>query len=50
MKTFFKKLEVVESTRIENAKFPYKTAQSETNFKANRMGSFSLRTSHKNLI
>ena len=41
MKTFFKKLEycfLVESTKIENATFPYKTALSE----ANRMGSTKL--------
>ena len=41
-KTFFKKLEycfLVESTKIENASFPYKTAMSETNVKTNRMGS-----------
>ena len=39
-KTFFKKLEyrfLVESTKIENASFPYKTAISEANVKANRM-------------
>ena len=37
-KTFFKKLEyrfLVESTRIENATFPYKTALSEANVKTN---------------
>ena len=41
-KTFFKKLGyhfLVESTVIENATFPYKTAQSEANFKTNRMES-----------
>ena len=35
-KTFFKKLEyrfLVESTKIENASFPYKTAISEANVK-----------------
>ena len=40
MKTFFKKLEyhfLVESTKIENAPFPYKTAISEVNVKTNRM-------------
>ena len=34
-KTFFKKLEygfLVESIKIENASFPYKTAISEANF------------------
>ena len=39
-KTFFKKLEyrfLVESTKIENASFPYKTAISEANVKTNRM-------------
>ena len=39
-KTFFKKLSyrfLVESTKIENASFPYKTAISEANVKTNRM-------------
>ena len=39
-KTFFKKLEyrfLVESTKIENASFPYKTAISEANVKTNKM-------------
>ena len=39
-KTFFKKLEysfLVETTKIENASFPFKTALSEANVKANRM-------------
>ena len=39
-KTFFKKLEspfLVESTRVENASFPYKTAISEVNVKASRI-------------
>ena len=39
-KTFFKKLEyrfLVESTKIENASFPYKTAISEASVKRNRM-------------
>ena len=39
-KTFFKKLEYrfwVESTKIENASFPYKSAVSEANVKTNRM-------------
>ena len=39
-KTFFIKLEyrfLVETTEIENASFPFKTALSETNFKANRI-------------
>ena len=39
-KTFFKKLEyrfLIESTKIENALFPYKTAMSEANVKLNRM-------------
>ena len=39
-KTFFKKLEqyfLVESTKIENASFPYKTAISEANAKTNRI-------------
>ena len=40
MKTFSKELEhrfLGESTKIENASFPYKTAPSEANFKTNRM-------------
>ena len=40
-KTFFKNFEhrfLVESTNTENATFPYKTALSEANFKANSMG------------
>ena len=40
MKTFFKKLEylsLVESTKIENASFRYKTAISKVNVKINRM-------------
>ena len=39
-KTFFKKLEyrfLVESDKIEKVSFPYKTAISEANVKANRM-------------
>ena len=39
-KTFFKKLEycfLVESTKIENASFPYKTTISEVNVKTNGM-------------
>ena len=39
-KTFFKNLEyrfLVESIKIENASFPYKTAISEANVKTNRM-------------
>ena len=42
MKTFLKNLVyhfLVESTKIENATFPYKTALSEANIKINRMGS-----------
>ena len=40
IKTFFKKLEyrfLVESTKIENASFPYKTVISEANVKTNKM-------------
>ena len=40
MKTFFKKLEyrfLVETTKIENISFPFKTALSEANVKANRI-------------
>ena len=40
MKTFFKKLKyrlLVETTKIENTSFPFKTALSETNVKTNRM-------------
>ena len=36
-------------TKIENAIFPYKTALSEANFKANRMRSIK-RTYHKVLL
>ena len=39
-KTFFKKLEyrfLVETTKIENTSFPFKTALSEANAKTNRM-------------
>ena len=39
-KTFFKNLEyrfLVESIKIENASFPYKTAISAVNVKTNRM-------------
>ena len=38
--SFFKKLEyrfLIESTKIENASFPYKTAKSEGNVKTNKM-------------
>ena len=40
MKTFFEKLDyyfLVESTKIEKASFPYKTAIPEANVKASRM-------------
>ena len=40
MKTFFKKLEdriLVETTKIENISFPFKTALSEANVETNRM-------------
>ena len=40
MTTFFEKLEyrfLVESAKIENASFPYKTAIPEANVKTNRM-------------
>ena len=39
-KTYFKKLEycvLVETTKIENTLFPFKTALSEANIKTNRM-------------
>ena len=45
MKTFFKKLEerfLAESTKIESASLPYKTAISEANVKTNRMVSTKL--------
>ena len=45
----FKKLEysfLVESTKIDNITFPYKTALSEANVKTNRMGGIKL-TYHK---
>ena len=41
-KTFFKKLEyrfLVESTKTDNASFPYKIATSEANIRTNRMTS-----------
>ena len=41
-KAFSKKLEyrfLIESTKIENASFPYKTGVSEANVKANKMRS-----------
>ena len=41
-KIFFEKLEyrfLVETTKIENASFPHKTAISEADVKTNRMGS-----------
>ena len=37
---------LVESTKIDNITFPYKTALSEANVKTNRMGSTNL-TYHK---
>ena len=40
METVFEKLEycfLVESTKIENRSFPYKTAISETNVKKNKI-------------
>ena len=40
MKTFFKTLEdafSIESIKIENASFPYKTAISEANVKTNKI-------------
>ena len=41
-KTFFKKLEyhiLVQSTKVESATFPHKTALPEANVKTNKMGS-----------
>ena len=49
MKTFFKKLEyrfLVETTKIENTSFPFKTALSEANVKTNRMATIKW-TYHK---
>ena len=49
MQTLFKKLEyhfLVESTKIDNITFPYKTALSEANIKTNRTRSTKL-THHK---
>ena len=40
---------LVESTKIENATFPYRTALSAANFNTNRMGS-SKQTYHKNEV
>ena len=48
-RAFFKKLEyrfLVESTKIEKASFPFKTAISESNVKTNRMASTTW-TCHK---
>ena len=48
-KTFFKKLEyrfLVETTKIENTSFPFKTALSEASVKTNRMAT-TKRTYHK---
>ena len=50
MKTVFKKLEyrfLVESTKIENALFPYKTAVSEANVKTNRMSEYKMDLSQR---
>ena len=38
-KTFSKNHFLIESRKIENAAFPYKTALSEANVKTNKMGS-----------
>ena len=49
MKVFLRKLEyrfLVESTKIESASFPYKTAISKANIKKNKMESEKL-TYHK---
>ena len=48
-KTFFKKLEyrfLVETTKIENTSFPFKTALSEANVKTNKMAA-TKRVYHK---
>ena len=48
-KTFFKKLDyhfLVETTKIENTSFPFKTALSEANVKTNRMAT-TKQTYHK---
>ena len=48
-KNFFKKLEyrfLVETIKIENASFPFKTGLSEANVKTNRMAATKL-TYHK---
>ena len=49
METFFKKLEyfLVESTKIENSKFPYKTALTEANVKTNRIGEYKMNLSQR---
>ena len=52
MKTFFKKLEyrfAVETTKIENTSFPFKTALPEVNVKTNRMATTKW-TYHKEWI
>ena len=49
MKNFLKKLEyrfLVETTKIENTSFPFKTALSEANVKTNRMATIKW-TYHK---
>ena len=49
-KTFLKKLDncfVVESTKIENALFPYKIALSEANGKTNRMANLKMDLSER---
>ena len=50
--TLFKKVESrfsIQSIKIDNATFPYKTALSEANLKANRMGSTKW-TYHKEIL
>ena len=49
-KNFFKKLEyrfLVETTKIKNASFPFKTALSEANIKTNRMATTKMDLSQR---
>ena len=49
-KKFFKKLEyrfLVETTKIKNASFPFKTALSEANVKTNRMATTKMDLSQR---
>ena len=50
MKNFFKKLEyrfLVETTKIENTSFPFKTALSKTNVKIKKNGNYKIDLSQR---